>query len=412
MRTAVRWMASNVALMLLALVLASLAWVVAVEQEDPTLEGRYTQTIPVVLSEPPEGMVLVGEFDEQVQVTVRAPTSVWSTFEVDDFTVTADLESLEAGIHKVPVEVTLDKPPSRVVLVEPEYVTLELEPEAERTVPIRVQVKGEPPLGYLMRTPIVMPSQVTISGPSTYVAQVVEAVTQVSVQDADAEVEGEFRLQPQDSEGQPVPYVTLAVDKVNVRVPIELSVYYRPLAIKVILEGRLASGYRITEVSVEPPSVTVFGVPDVTAALPGFIETEPINVEGAQADVVARPALNVPPNVSIIMDEQPVVQVSIEAIQSSMTVVITPTIQSMEPGFTATVSPDTVEVILSGPLPLLDSLEANDVRIVLDLFKLPQGTHQIEPQMVVPEGVIAQSVNPATVQVEIFPGPTPTSIED
>jgi YbbR domain-containing protein len=308
--------------------------------------------------------------------------------------------------------VTLDKPPSRVVLVEPQYVTLELEPEAERTVPIRVQVKGEPPLGYLMRTPIVMPSQVTISGPSTYVAQVVEAVTQVSVQDADAEVEGEFRLQPQDSEGQPVPYVTLAVDKVNVRVPIELSVYYRPLAIKVILEGRLASGYRITEVSVEPPSVTVFGVPDVTAALPGFIETEPINVEGAQANVVARPALNVPPNVSIIMDEQPVVQVSIEAIQSSMTVVITPTIQSMEPGFTATVSPDTVEVILSGPLPLLDSLEANDVRIVLDLFKLPQGTHQIEPQMVVPEGVIAQSVNPATVQVEILPGPTPTSIED
>jgi YbbR domain-containing protein len=411
-RTAVRWIASNVALMVLALVLASLAWIVAVEQEDPTLEGGYTQTIPVVLSEPPEGMVLVGEFDEQVQVTVRAPTSVWSTLEVDDFTVTADMEGLEAGIHKVPVEVTLDKPPSRVVLVEPQYVTLELEPEAERTVPIRVQVKGEPPLGYLMRTPIVMPSQVTISGPSTYVAQVVEAVTQVSVQDADAEVEGEFRLQPQDSEGQPVPYVTLAVDKVNVRVPIELSVYYRPLAIKVILEGRLASGYRITEVSVEPPSVTVFGVPDVTAALPGFIETEPINVEGAQADVVARPALSVPPNVSIIMDEQPVVQVSIEAIQSSITVVITPTIQSMEPGFTATVSPDTVEVILSGPLPLLDSLEANDVRIVLDLFRLPQGTHQIEPQMVVPEGVIAQSVNPATVQVEILPGPTPTSTED
>ena len=406
-RAMLRWIASNVPLVVLALILAALAWVVAVEEEDPTLEERYAQAIPVAPSEPPAGMVIVGEFDEHVQVTVRAPQSVWSSIKVDDFAVTVDLSGLDAGVQEVPVQVVLNKYPSRVVLVEPEYVTLELEPEAEVTVPVHVQVKGEPSLGYLVRTPVITPCQVTVSGPSTYVAQVVEVVTQVSVQDADAEIEGEFQLQLQDGEGQPVPYVTLALEKVNVRVPIELSVYYRPLVVKVILEGQFASGYRITEVSVEPPSVTVFGVPDVIAALPGFIETEPINLEGAQADVVARPVLNVPPNVSVIMDEQPVVRVSIEAIQSSLTVVITPTLQSLEPGFTATVSPETVEVILSGPLPLLEALEADDMRVVLDLFDLPRGTHQIEPQIVVPEGVTAQSVNPATVQVEIFTAPTP-----
>jgi len=45
---------------------------------------------------------------------------------------------------------------------------------------------------------------------------------------------------------------------------------------------------------------------------------------------------------------------------------------------------------------------------VLDLFELPGGTHQIEPQIVVPEGVTAQSINPATVQVEILVAQTPT----
>jgi YbbR domain-containing protein len=411
-RATLRWIAGNVPLMVLALILAALAWVVAVEEEDPTSEERYPQAIPVARSEPPEGMIIVGEFDEQVQVTVRAPRSVWSSLKVDDFTATVDLADLEAGAHEVPVQVTLSKHPSRVILVEPEYVTLELEPEAELTVPVRVRVDGEPTLGYLMRTPIVTPQQVTVGGPSTYVAQVVEVVTQVSVEDADAEIEGEFRLQPQDSEGQPVPHVTLARDKVEVRIPIELSVYYRPLAIKVLLEGQLASGYRITEISVEPPSVTVFGVPDVTAALPGFIETEPIDLEGAQADVVERPALNVPQNVSVVMAEQPVVRVSIEAIQSSLTAVITPTLQGLDPGLTATVSPETVEVILSGPLPLLETLEADNMRVVLDLFDLSRGMHQIEPQIVVPEGVTAQSINPATVQVEILTAQTPTSTED
>ena len=411
-RAKLRWVASNVPLMVLAFVLAALAWVVAVEEEDPSREERYTQAIPVVLSEPPEGMLIVGKFDEHVQVTVHAPQSVWSSLKVDDFTVTADLTGLEAGVQEVPVQVMLNKHPSRVVLVEPDHVTLELEPKAERTVPVRVQVEGEPTLGYLMRTPVVTPHQVTVSGPGTYVAQVIEAVAQVSVQDADADIEGEFRLQPQDSEGQPVPHVTLALEQVNVRIPIELSVYYRPLVVKVILEGQFAPGYRITEVSVEPPSVTVFGVPEVIAALPGFIETEPINLEGAQADIVERPALNVPPNVSVVIDEQPVAMVSIEPIQSSLTVVITPELQSLEPGFTTTVSPETVEAILSGPLPLLETLETDDVRIVLDLFGLSNGTHQIEPQIVVPEGVTAQSINPATVQVGIFTALTPTPAED
>jgi YbbR domain-containing protein len=258
----------------------------------------------------------------------------------------------------------------------------------------------------------VTPSQVTVSGPSTYVAQVAEAITQVSMRDVSADVQGEYRLQPLDSEGQIVPLVTLALERVHVYIPIELSLFYRPLVVKVTLEGQFASGHRITEISVDPPSVTVFGSPSVIAALPGFIETESISLEGAQTDVIAHPALNVPPNVSIVLTEQPVVKVSIEPIQSSLTAVITPEIQGLDPGFTFTISPETVEVILSGPLPLLDTLETDAVRVVLDLFDLPVETHQIEPQIVVPEGVTAQSVNPATVQVEIFIVPTPTPVSD
>jgi len=403
--------------MVLAFILAALAWIVAVEERDPTREQRYAQTIPVTLSGLPEGMIIVGKFDESViakiQVTVRAPESVWSSLKIDDFIATADLTGLDVGAHRVPIQVTLNKSPSRLVLVEPEYVDLELEIEAEQTVPVRVQIEGEPTLGYLRRSLTVTPPQVTVSGPSTYVARVVEVVTQISVQDASADIEKDLRLQIRDSEGQPVPQVTLTPEVVNVRIPIELSGYYRPLAVKVVLDGQNAPGYRITNISVEPPAVTVFGAPDIIAALPGYIETEPINVEGAEADVIKKPTLNEPPNVMVVPGQQSVeVRVSIEAIQSSLTVEITPELQGLEPGFTATVSPATVEVILSGPLLLLEALEADDARVLLDLFRLPPGTHQIEPQMVVPEGISVQSILQSDLQVEIFTISTPTPIAD
>ncbi len=411
MRAVLRWIVRNLPLMVLALILALLAWVVAVEEEDPTLEQRYPQPIPITPPEPPEGMLIVGEFNEHVQITIRAPESAWDSLKVEDLTASVDLTGLGAGSHQVPVQVTLNKQPSRVILFEPEYVTLELDARAERSVPVRVQIEGKPALGYLRRATTIDPSEVTVSGHSTYVAQIVEAFTSVSVQDANADIERELQLQPQDSEGQPVSHITLTPDVVNVRIPIELSSYYRLLPVKVVLEGQVAPGYRVTDISVEPPEVTVFGNPNVLEALPGYIEA-PVDVEGAQADVIVRPALNVPPDVAVVSDQQVEVRVFIEAIQSSLTMEVTPELQGLRPGLTATVSLETVEVILSGPLPLLETLKTGDVRVVLDLFGLPRGTHQVEPQVVVPEGLTAQSIIPVTVQVEIAVAPTPTPTEE
>jgi len=406
-RTTIRWIASNIALMILSLTLAGLAWIVSVEAEDPTLEQPYSQPIPIAPPEPPAGMVIVGEFDQSVQVTVRAPESVWMSLTLDDFTATVDLTGLGTGVHETPVQVELHKHPARRILVEPEYVTLELEPRAERSVPVIVRVDGEPALGYIRRATTVDARQTTVTGPDSYVTQVITAVTYISVQDASADVEGEYQLQPLNGDDEPVPYVTLLPETINVRLPIELSGYYRSLAVKVVLEGNISPGYFNPSIVIEPPAVTVFGAPGVIAALPGFIETEPIDVEGAQADVIVRPALNVPQNVAVVAGQQVEVSVFIESIQSSSTVEATPEIQGMEPGFTTTVSPETVEIILSGPLPLLEALEPDDVRVVLDLFGLAPGTHQVEPQVVVPEGATAQSILPATVQVEIISVPIP-----
>jgi YbbR domain-containing protein len=411
-KAALQWIAGNSALMVLALILAMLAWVVALEESDPTIEGRYTETIPVTLAGLPEGMIIVGTFDESVQVTIRAPQSIWSSLGVDDFDVKVDLANLDAGMHRLPVQLTLNKQPSRIVEIEPKYVSLELEHQMEQAVSVRVQVEGETTLGYLRRPPIMDPLQVTVSGPSTYVSRVVEATGKISVQDSVADVIEDLRVQLRDREGHSVPYVTAVPDTVNVRVPIEQSVYYRPLVVKVTLTGTLPSGYWITGISVDPPSVTVFGMPDMLAALPGYIETEPISLEGAQADVVERPALIAPPNVSVVMSEQPVVRVAVEPVQSSLTVVVTPTLQGLGQGLTSTVAPETIELILSGPLPVLETLEDGDVRVVLDLFGLGPGTYPIEPRIVVPEAVTAQSILPATLQVDIAIPPTPTPTEE
>lgn len=408
MKAALRWIAANLPLAALSLILATVAWTVAVEESDPVRTERYLQAIPIGTTGRPDGMFIVGGVNDRVQVTVRAPESIWSSLRLEDFEAVVDLAGVGPGTHELPVVVTLKKQPAEVLLVEPQTITLELQPWVERAIPIEIDVEGVPALAYLTRTLTTTPTQVMVSGPSSYVDQVASVSAQISIQNASADVDEELSLLVLDAQGQSVPLVTLDTEFVQVHVPIELREDFRTLTVKPIREGLVAPGYTITGFSVDPADVTVAGVPEVIAALPGFIETEAISVEGAESNVVAFPALNVPSNVALLPGQQITVTFMVEAIESSRTIEITPTLEGLAPGLAATVSPETVEVFLTGPLPELEDMAPTDVRVVLDLFDLEPDIYQLTPQVVVPGGVTKFSVLPAVVQVEVIIAPTAT----
>jgi len=66
-------------------------------------------------------------------------------------------------------------------------------------------------------------------------------------------------------------------------------------------------------------------------------------------------------------------------------------------------------VILSGPVPILDAMTPDDVRVVVDVSDLELGTYQLEPQVeIIPDRIAVESIVPSTVELEIIIAPTPT----
>ncbi|MGD1993382.1 MAG: CdaR family protein [Anaerolineae bacterium] len=404
MKGVLRWIVSNLGLMALSLILAALVWVVAVEQDNPTSEERYRTPIPIEFTGLPEGMVFYAPSHEQAYVTVRAPESVWDILRAEDFRAVVDLSGLQAGEHRLEVDASIAQEPAMVRRVEPELVTVYMEPIAEGEVPVAVEVEGSAALGFIARQPEVTPITVTIRGPASHVDQVTEGVASVSISGARADLEGEFALEPVDDSGERVSYVTLSPSKVAVRVPVDQLRGFRDLTVRVPLEGTVAQGYRISNIMVDPPVVTVSGRQDAIDQIPGFLETVPLSVEGAWENVEAEMPLVVNEGVSLIGMEEPTVNVTVFVVpeQGSVTVDREITLQGWTPGITVTVAPTAVQVILSGPLPVLDQLQQGDVLAVIDLFGLTAGTYSIEPRVVVvPQEILVDSVVPASVQVEI-----------
>jgi YbbR domain-containing protein len=400
---------SSAASFLLAMLLALVVWAIAVQQENPLQQAEVAGSIRVMPVNIPPGVVLLGDFNEEVQVLVRAPQRTWQLLRPDSFSAHVDLSGLGPGTFDIPVTVTHPDPQVQILEVTPSHVRVRLEEVRSKTLPVRVEVMDTAPFGYEWNTPVVTPTMVTITGAAPYVARVDSAVAEIYLRGAKQTLTREQSVSLRDISGNPTGFVEVVPRTVTVTIPIVQRAGFRDVPVRVRWEGQPAPGYRISNISVEPSIVTVFGVPDAIASLPGYVETTPVSIKGAQADVVERVPLLLPESVSAFGVQAVQVRISITPIEGGLTLERAPVIQGLTPGLTAEVSPLTFDVIIAGPLPRLDVLRAEDVRVVIDLSGLKPGVHALTPTVILPEGIRLESLVPSTAEVQIIaPETTPT----
>jgi YbbR domain-containing protein len=158
--------------------------------------------------------------------------------------------------------------------------------------------------------------------------------------------------------------------------------------------------------------VTVFsGDPELVNSLPGVLETQPLDLEDANDELTTRLGINLPEGVSLVGDQTVLVRVNVSPIQSSLTLSDQAIeVEGLPTGWYAQVAPNNVDVILSGPLPLLDTLSPQDVRVVLDVTDLAEGTHQLTPKVeTLVSDLVVESILPGTLEVVLSRTPFGTS---
>jgi YbbR domain-containing protein len=411
-----RLLAKNIRTFLLALVLGLSVWVSAVTAADPNEEHSYPKPIPLQVVGQDPSLVITSDLPSTVEVSLRAPRSVWESLTTRDDSVRAvlDLAGLSAGKHAVNVQITVGLRPYQIVLTNPTTVTVDLESLDTRTFPLVLSLTGQPAAGYQAGDASMDLTEVVVSGPKPLLQQVAQTRVVVNLDTIRDSIDESLQIQVVDKQNKPLKGLTINPESVRVTIPISQQGGFRDVAVKVIVEGQQAPGYRIENISVFPPVVTVFAEnPELVNNLPGVVETQPLDLKDRREDVSTRLALDLPDNITIVGSKTVQVQVSISPIQTSLTLSNQPiNIIGLADGLHAQVFPQTVDVIISGPVPVLDALTSKDITVSVDCKGLGAGVYQLEPKVSPKvDNVLVESILPSTVEVDIAvpASPTPTA---
>lgn len=409
-----RRFAANIRTLLLALALGISVWISAVTSADPDEVRVYPNMIPLEIVGKDPALIVTSEIPSEVEVTLRAPRSVWEQLTAQENSVqaTLDLSGLSAGAHSVDIQLRVLARPYQIVLVNPETVTVILEPIATRPLPIDLSLNGLPAIGYQAGEATINPTEVIVSGPESIVNQATRARVSLNLDGARENIKQSNPIQILDKNGNVIRRgLTITPDVAQVSVPISQQGGFRDVAVKVVVTGQIAAGYRLENISVFPPVVTVFASdPALVNSLPGILETQPLDLQDADGDITTRLALNLPENVTLVGAQTVQVTVGISPIQTSLTLTNQAIkVVGLTEGLTVQIFPQTVDVIISGPLPTLDALTPQDVIVTVDVVGLGPGAHQLTPVVdVLVENVEVESILPGTIEVVLSIPGTPT----
>jgi YbbR domain-containing protein len=206
----------------------------------------------------------------------------------------------------------------------------------------------------------------------------------------------ETRLSPLDvrSNGRPVSIVSpssvsfMIYRRAEKRVPVRLSV-----------EGQLPQGFTMVgRPEISPPEVTVSGPSTLVEHL-DHVTTEPLRLGRRRQGFVERVPLASPdPDVRLRPVEVEVAAAVDEIVERAFANVPLSILADTDTE-RLHVDPTVAQVRVLGAAGAVAALGPQDVSLVLHIGDLEPGVYQLEPEVVVPDGVISSTVDPPSFQV-------------
>ncbi len=397
----------NIPLILLSIALAFFIWIFATISSDPTEEGRFSNSVTIETVGLEENMIVTSGLPYSVSINLRAPNSIWRRISLERVTAKAviDVTGLEPGTHQIPINVQIGISPVQILSYSPSTANVTIEKYETREYPVTVVEKGEISSAFRASTPVVSPETVEITGTVSQLDSISTVSVELDRTNVTETIEETLTVSAYTEDGRTVRDLTIQPEKVKVTQEIKMRGGYRILSVKLAVKGEIAQGYRVDNLSVDPGYVTVYSADkELLNSLNSYIETETVMLDEISSSTNRKVSLNVPEGITLVGESTVMMNVTVSPIEGTTTMSQIPiSVIGFEDGMHATISPQDIDVYLTGPIIALSEITAEDIHAFIELQDLEDGSYQLAPRVEVSseDEIAVQSVMPATIEVQI-----------
>lgn len=279
---------NNFNMKVLSVIIAIIIWIIVGNINDPVI-SREISGIQVefinekVLDKINKAYELEGS--DKINISVSGKKSIVSRLRAKDFKAKADLSKLSI-VDAVPVEVSLNYSGSGQVTIDLGKNTMlkvKIDDVETATIPVNVEVKGEPATGYAVGKKTASPNMIEVTGPTTAINKIEEVKLTCDVTGTNKDVKKNIDVQFYSENGKKIDASRLKYNEKSISVLVEIW-KQKIIPIEIETEGKIASGYNVASVEYEPKTVAIAGPDDELAEIDS-IELEKVDISGATTDV-------------------------------------------------------------------------------------------------------------------------------
>lgn len=331
-----------------------------------------------------------------VNITVKGATSDIYALKASSFKLEADMSSyaLKKGTMRIPVEVKSSPSNISIINTESLWVKMELDNFVEKKVPVKLNIKGEAKNGFKTASPLITPTNVTVSGAEQYVNYVSAVSTDVDLANEEKNIDGTYKVRPVDISGNIVDYVAVEPNGIKVQIALDKTKY-------VPIEANIKSSKDkfLTGVSIVPESVSISGDEYRVKKIEKIL-TEEIDLNNVNNGATVEIPLRIPEGIKASYKGNVKVKITYNTIiQKNISLKVD--VKNLKDNLEAVLNKEEVLVTVSGNEGKIKSLKNTDMKCSIDLNSLGEGIHNIPVKIELPDGIKNISYNPKTISVTI-----------
>ena len=405
---------NNLALKILAFLIAAFLWLVVVNIDDP-VDDKTFSNIPVQVTHEEvitdnNNTYQIVDNTQEINVTVTAQRSVLDKIKAEDIVATANMKELTLRTQ-VPIEVTIKGYTGKYekATANPRNLQIQIDEEAKNNFPITPTTTGTVRNGYEVGSLKALPEKVTLRGPKRIINNIAKVTAEANVSGLSEDETVEAKLVLYDANNNVIDQTLLAnnLGKEGVSVEVELlQVKSVPLKVDTS-EVSAAEGYKLGKITVEPQEVEVTGDKSTLAEIseidipPSALKLEELTQRTEQTIDISS---YLPSGVSLAEENANKVVISIQVQQpgtksfeiSTGSIILENIADGLSINYGSTVD---LEIQVKGPNDVLNLFSpAKKVSIDLKNYTEP-GTYTVPVSVELPDG--CKLVNEVNVEITL-----------